>query len=79
MGIRLAWGVTPALLAWTLLGMPLDIALAGFTCLFAVILLVDCYLLPLLDEDYRRLRLRLSAVVIACLLVAAIIHPGITA
>ena len=35
-------------------------------------------LLPLLDEDCRRLRLRLSAVVIACLLVAAIIHPGIT-
>ena len=36
-------------------------------------------LLPLLDEDYRRLRLRLSAVVIACLLVAAIVHTGITA
>ena len=78
LGIRLAWGVTPALLAWTLLGLPPDIALAGFTCLFAVILLVDCYLLLLLDEDYRQLRVRLSAVVITCLLVAAIIHPGIT-
>lgn len=79
LGVRLAWGVTPALLAWMLLGFPLDIAFAGFTCLFAVILVVDCYLLPLLDEDYRRLRLRLSALVIACLLVAAVIRPGTTA
>jgi hypothetical protein len=79
MGVRLVWGVTPALLAWTLLSLPLDIAFAGFTCLFAVILVVDCYLLPLLDEDYRRLRLRLSALVIACLLVAAVIRSGITA
>jgi hypothetical protein len=77
-GARLAWGVTPALVAWTLLSLPADIAFAGFAALFAVILLVDCYLLPLLDNDFRRLRLQLSMPVIATLLIAAITFPGIS-
>lgn len=76
---RLAWGVTPALLAWTLLSLPAHIAFAGFATLFAVILLVDCYLLPLLDNDYRRLRLQLSLPVIATLLTAATTYPGTSA
>ena len=58
---------------------PQDIAFAGFAALFAIILLVDCYLLPLLDDDYRRLRLRLSTLVIACLLTAAATTPMVTA
>lgn len=74
---RLAWGVVPALIAWPLLNLPQDIALAGFAALFGIILLVDCYLLPLLDDDYRRLRLRLSTLVIACLLLAAATAPGV--
>lgn len=74
---RLAWGVTPALLAWPLLNLPQDLAFAGFAALFGIILLVDCYLLPLLDNDYRRLRLRLSTAVIACLLTAAATAPGV--
>jgi hypothetical protein len=74
---RLAWGVIPALIAWPLLNLPQDIAFAGFAALYGVILLVDYYLLPLLDDDYRRLRLRLSAVVIACLLTAAATAPGV--
>ena len=77
--IRLAWGVTPALLAWLILNLPQDIAFAGFAALFGIILLVDCYLLPLLDDEYRRLRLRLSTLVIACLLTAATTTPVITA
>ena len=75
--IHLAWGVAPALIAWPLLTLPQDIAFAGFAALFGVILLVDCYLLPLLDDDYRRLRLRLSILVIACLLTAAATNPGV--
>jgi hypothetical protein len=71
--------VTPALLAWLLLNLPQDIAFAGFAALFGIILLVDCYLLPLLDDDYRRLRLRLSTLVIACLLTAAATTPVVTA
>lgn len=78
-GARLAWGVTPALLAWTLLSLPADIAFTGFAILFAVILLVDCYLLPLLDDDYRKLRVRLSTLVIATLLTAAAANQGISA
>ena len=74
---RLAWGVTPALLAWALLNLPLGIALAGFAALFGIILLVALYLLPLLDDDYRRLRLRLSTLVIGCLLAAALAAPGL--
>jgi hypothetical protein len=73
---RLIWGVAPALIAWPLLNLPQEIAFAGFAALFGVILLVDCYLLPLLDDDYRRLRLRLSALVIACLITAAATNPG---
>lgn len=76
--IRLAWGVTPALLAWSLLSLSAGIAFAGFAVLFTTILLVDCYLLPLLDDDYRRLRLRLSTLVIGTLLTAAILYPGIS-
>ena len=30
-----------------------------------------------LDDDYRRLRLRLSVLVIACLLAAALAIPGV--
>lgn len=75
---RLAWGVVPALVAWPLLNLPQDVAFTGFAVLFGVILLVDCYLLPLQDDDYRRLRLRLSALVIACLLTAAAIVPEVT-
>jgi len=75
---RLAWGVTPALLAWPLLNLPIDIALAGFAALFGLILLVDYCLLPLPDGDYRRLRLRLSAFVISCLLGAALVAPGVS-
>jgi hypothetical protein len=75
-GARLAWGVTPALAAWSLLSLPQGMALAGLAALFSLILLVDYRLLPLLGEDYRRLRLRLSAVVIACLLTAAWVYTG---
>lgn len=74
--MRLVWGVTPALVAWPLLSLPLDGAFAGLAALFALILVVDRYLLPVLDDDYRRLRLRLSTLVIACLLTAALITPG---
>lgn len=73
---RLLWGVIPALVAWSLLSLPADIALAGFAALVAVILIVDLYLLPVLDDDYRRLRLRLSTAVIGCLLGSALIAPG---
>ena len=76
---RLAWGVTPALVAWSLLSLPQGFALAGFAALFSLILLVDYHLLPLLDEDYRRLRSHLSTLVIACLLTAAFVYPGIPA
>jgi hypothetical protein len=68
---RLRWGVTPALAAWTLLALPASPALFGFAALFALILGVDRYLLPVLDDAYRRLRMRLSLVVVACLLTAA--------
>lgn len=74
--VRLRWGVTPALIAWTLLLLPPGPALLGFSTLFAAILFVDLRLLPLLDERYRQLRLRLSLVVIACLLVAAFSRVG---
>jgi hypothetical protein len=76
---RLVWGVTPALMAWSLLSLPPSIAFTGLAALFAFVLLVDCYLLPLLAADYRRLRLRLSTLVIGCLLTAALIHPGVGA
>ena len=75
---RLVWGVTPALMAWPLLSLPPHIAFAGMAALFAFVLVVDCYLLRLLDDDYRRLRLRLSVMVIACLLTAAAIVPEVT-
>ena len=65
-------------MAWPLLSLPTNAAFAGTAALFAFILVVDCYLLPLLDDDYRRLRLRLSALVIACLLTAAAIVPEVT-
>lgn len=73
---RLRWGVTPALLAWTLLALPVGYALAGFAALFAFILLVDYRLLPALDDAYRRLRLQLSVVVTATLAAAALLAPG---
>ena len=69
---RLRWGVTPALIAWTLLALPAQYALAGFAVLFVLILAVDRYLLPVLDDSYRRLRLRLTAVVVTALAAAAL-------
>ena len=74
---RLVWGVTPALMAWPLLSLPPHNAFAGMAALFAFVLVVDCYLLRLLDDDYRRLRLRLSVMVIACLLTAAATTPAV--
>lgn len=73
---RLRWGVTPALLAWLLLMLPAAPAFLGFALLFALILGVDRYLLPILDDRYRTLRLQLSSVVIAALLIAALLAPG---
>jgi len=75
---RLRWGVTPALISWTLLLVPAAPALLGFALLFVAILVVDVRLLPLLDERYRRLRIQLSAVVIASLLLTAVIIPGVS-
>ncbi len=72
---RLRWGVTPALVAWALLLLPQPFAFAGLTLLFVLILVVDRYLLPVLDDGYRQLRLRLSLIVVATLAVAS----GVTA
>lgn len=72
---RLRWGVTPALLAWLLLLLPAAPAFLGFALLFALVLGVDRYLLPILDDRYRQLRLQLSLVVIGTLLVAAMLVP----
>ena len=74
--IRLAWGVTPAVVAWFLLSLPDSAALVGFAALFTLILAVDRHLLPVLDDDYRQLRLRLSSLVIVILLTAALALPG---
>jgi hypothetical protein len=68
---RLRWGVTPALIAWVLLALPTAAALGGFAALFLLILVVDTRLLPVPDDDYRALRLRLSLVVVTVLLLAA--------
>lgn len=73
---RLRWGVVPALIAWTLLALPATAALIGFALLFGLILVVDRYLLPLLDAAYRGLRLRLSGVAVIALLLAAVRVPG---
>jgi hypothetical protein len=73
---RLVWGVTPAVVAWFLLRMPDSVALVSFAGLFTLILIVDRHLLPLLDDDYRQLRLRLSALVLVILLVAALTAHG---
>jgi hypothetical protein len=70
---RLRWGVMPALIAWVLLAVtPAGAAFFGFALLFVLILAVDRYLLPVLDDAYRELRLQLSVVVVAALLVAAV-------
>ena len=71
-GARIRWGVMPALIAWTLLLLPPEAALPGFAALFAAILYVDCWLMPLLDEPYRQLRKRLSVVVVVTLLAATL-------
>lgn len=76
---RLRWGVMPALLAWLLLLLPAAPAFLGFALLFALILGVDRYLLPILDDRYRHLRLQLTLVVIGALLVAAMTAPGVSA
>jgi hypothetical protein len=76
---RLRWGVIPALCAWVLLMLPAAAAFAGFALLFALILGVDRYLLPILDDRYRALRLQLSAVVIAAMLLAAWLSSGVGA
>lgn len=72
---RLRWGIMPALLAWTLLILPPEYAFAGFAALFTLILGVDRYLLPILDDAYRELRLRLSIIVIVSLVAAAVAPP----
>ncbi|MCB1801442.1 MAG: DUF3429 domain-containing protein [Gammaproteobacteria bacterium] len=72
---RLRWGVMPALLAWTLLALPARFAFAGFAVLFGLILVVDRYLLPVLDDRYRRLRLPLTGVVVLVLVVAVFAVP----
>lgn len=74
---RLRWGVTPALIAWTLLLIPTVPALVGFVALFAAVLYVDWRLLPLPDEQYRLLRAQLSTGVILILAVAAGLVGGI--
>lgn len=74
---RLRWGVTPALLAWTLLLLPSAPGLIGFVVLFAAILYVDWRLLPLPDTRYRQLRVQLSAGVIIVLLLAALLATGV--
>ena len=74
--VRLAWGVIPAIIAWFLLSLPDSVALASFAALFTLILAVDRHLLPVLDDDYRQLRLRLSTLVIVILLAAALTAPG---
>ena len=68
---RLRWGVMPALIAWTLLLLPDAYAFAGLALLFVLILIVDRYLLPVLDDAYRQLRLRLSLVVVGTLAIAS--------
>lgn len=73
---RLRWGVTPALIAWVLLALPTPVSLAGFATLFLLILAVDSRLLPVPDDDYRALRLRLSLVVVTVLLIAAVTGAG---
>ncbi len=74
--VRLIWGVAPAVIAWFLLSLPESLGLVAFAALFGLILAVDRHLLPVLDEDYRQLRLRLSALVVAMLLAAAFAAPG---
>ena len=74
--VRLAWGVTPAIIAWFLLSLPDSVALVSFAALFTLVLAVDRHLLPVLDDDYRQLRLRLSTLVIVILLAAALAAPG---
>jgi hypothetical protein len=69
---RLRWGVVPALASWVLLALPTPAALLGFAALFALILWVDHRLLPVLDDDYRHMRLRLSLVVVASLTIASV-------
>jgi len=73
---RLRWGVTPALLSWALLALPANAALLGYAVLFVLILVVDLYLLPALDDDYRALRRPLTAVVVATLALAALATPA---
>lgn len=73
---RLRWGIMPALIAWTLTLLPDVAAFAGFVVLYALILIVDRYLLPVLDDHYRQLRLQLSLVVIALLIVASLSVAG---
>ena len=76
---RLRWGVTPALIALVLLAVtPDSVALLGFAFLFALILIVDRFLLPVLDDTYRQLRVQLSVVVISSLLVAALADTAAT-
>ncbi len=76
---RLRWGVTPALIAWVLLAVtPASVALLGFAFLFALILIVDRFLLPVLDDTYRQMRVQLSVVVILSLLIAALADAAAT-
>jgi hypothetical protein len=63
-------------IAWFVLSLPETLGLVAFAALFVLILAVDRHLLPVLDEDYRQLRLRLSALVVVMLLAAAFAAPG---
>lgn len=69
---RLYWGVAPALLAWSALVLPIGWSLLALAMLLALVALVDRRLLPLLDPDYRLLRLQLSTVAVISLVLAAI-------
>lgn len=62
----------PLFSAWILLFCPAYAAPDEFALLFAAILTVDRYLLPLSDTQYRQIRLRLSIVVIVKLVIAAL-------
>lgn len=73
---RLIWGVTPAIVAWLLLLLPTADALLGMALLFALALLIDGWLLPLPDPNYRRLRIPLSLAAIATPMIAFFVEPS---
>jgi hypothetical protein len=68
----LCWGAMPSLFAWILLVFPAYAASGEFALLFAAILSVDRYSLPLSDTQYWQTRLRTSIVVIVEPVIAAL-------